>query len=154
MSIIPSPNKLLEIHFKTTENNLFLDSSVAKNRQNECVVLFWWQPHWWIGTMKQHLSWRRCVRAKLSPLSADFKVGQMFESSSVVLAQRGQHLSNWQGLFLSGAALMGLSKNHANKCPSLQLSITTKVTKCLVLRCWLEINKLIRLGDAYNVIFI
>lgn len=146
MNIIPSTNKLLEI-LKQLENNLF------PNRQSECVVLFWWQPHGWIGTMKQPLS-RRCVRGKLSPLSADFKVGQMFESSSVVLAQRGQHLSNWQGLFLSGAALMGLSKNHANKCPSLQLSITTKVTKCLVLRCRLEINKRIWPGDAYNVIFI
>lgn len=53
------------------------------------------------------------------------QIGEMFECSTVMLAKRGQHLSYWEGLFLSGAALMGLSKSHANKCPSLWLSITT-----------------------------
>lgn len=53
------------------------------------------------------------------------QIGEMFECSTVMLAKRGQHLSYWEGLFLSSAALMGLSKSHANKCPSLWLSITT-----------------------------
>lgn len=136
-------------------NNILFDNFVPisvlpmPGLNNEGVVLCWRRPHRW----NEHFCFCVGVDARESNChnsAQTLRSVEMSECSASVLAQRGHRLSYWQGLFLSRAALTGLSKSHANKCPSMRLSITTihPVTKCLLHHCWIKVNKLVWLGGA------
>ena len=79
---------------------------------NECVVLCWWQPHQWNDTIQQHSAvvWVDVREPNCHSSVQTLRSGRCSGCRAAALAQRGQHLSYWQGLFLSRAALMGLSK--------------------------------------------